>query len=205
MFLYAYTSTVLWFEQMNIVDAAIEDDVARTSLFAWRDAAVNLLTIVVQIFFTGRIIALIGVGLTLAVLPVISVAGFATLGMAPVLPVVITFAVVRRAANFAVSRPAREVLYTPLGRDEKYKAKSLIDTFVYRGSDAIGAWSFDLLLTRVASLSGVAFIAVPFAAVWAVIGVALGRRQRALVGAAEPAARSASSSSDGGRQTRRRR
>ncbi len=180
MFLYTVMSTFLWFIQQNIVAGAIDDGETRTALFARMDLAVNVLTIVVQVFFTGRIIRVLGVGLTLALLPLVSFIGFGTLGLYPTLAVVVTFQVLRRASNFALARPAREVLYTPLGRDEKYKAKSFIDTFVYRGGDAVGAAAFGALTKTVTGLAGIAFIAVPLAAAWAVVGLALGRRQAKL-------------------------
>lgn len=86
----------------------------------------------------------------------------------------------RRASNFAVSRPAREVLFTVLRREDKYKAKSFIDTFVYRVGDQVGAWSYPLLTWLGLGLTGISFVAVPIAASWCALSLWLGRRQAAL-------------------------
>ncbi|MDH3283637.1 MAG: MFS transporter [Acidobacteriota bacterium] len=180
IFLFTITSTFLYFEQANIVDAAITDRTARTSFFAWVDVAVNVLTLAVQLFLTGRIMRWLGVPLTLAVLPALTIAGFSALALAPTLVVVAAFSILRRGMNYAVARPAREVLYTVVGREEKYKAKNFIDTFVYRGGDALAAFAFKALNDLVTGLAGVALIAVPIAAVWGAVGLFLGRRQRAL-------------------------
>ncbi|MBA2243030.1 MAG: MFS transporter, partial [Chthoniobacterales bacterium] len=90
------------------------------------------------------------------------------------------FQVSRRAANFALSRPAREVLFTVLRREDKYKAKSFIDTFVYRAGDQIGAWSYPLLTWIGLGLTGISFVAAPLAAGWCVLSLWLGRKQNAL-------------------------
>ena len=100
----------------------------------------TLLTILMQGLLTGQLLKGLGVGLTLAVPPVISVAGFAALGFLPTMGVFVVFQTLRRVANFALLRPAREVLFTVLSREDKYKAKSFPDTFIYRAGDQIGAW-----------------------------------------------------------------
>jgi ATP:ADP antiporter, AAA family len=180
MFLYTFTSTILYFHQAQIVDAAFTDRAARTALFARIDLWVNGLTLLIQFFLTGRIMTAFGVGITLTLLPLLTTAGFGVLGVAPVLGVLVVFQVARRVTNFALSRPAREVLYTVVGRDEKYKAKSFIDTFVYRGGDAVGAAAFGLMTGLALTASGMAFVAVPISAVWAGVALWLGRRQRKL-------------------------
>jgi AAA family ATP:ADP antiporter len=126
--------------------------------------------------------ARVGVGLTLAALPLISVLGFAGLGLVPVLGAVVVFTVARRVTNFAFSRPAREALFVPLSRGEKYKAKNLIDTLVYRIGDQLGAWTNGVLIWLGFGVAGLAFSAVPLAAVWLVLSLWLGRRYRSLVG-----------------------
>jgi AAA family ATP:ADP antiporter len=136
MLLYTIGSTFLYFLQAQIVDATIEGRAAQTAYFANVDIWVNGLTLVLQLFLTGRLMARVGVGLTLAALPLISVLGFAGLGLVPVLGAVVVFTVARRVTNFAFSRPAREALFVPLSRGEKYKAKNLIDTLVYRIGDS---------------------------------------------------------------------
>jgi len=182
MLLFTIAATFLYFQQADIIDRTYDDRALRTALFAKIDLIVNVLTIVTQLFLTGRIIKALGVAFTLGLLPLLCVAGFATLGLAPTLAVIITFQVLRRAANYAVARPTREVLYTVVSREDKYKAKALIDTFVYRGGDQIGAWSWSLMGALGLSIAGVAFAAVPVSAVWLIVAVWLGRKQEIMAG-----------------------
>ncbi len=178
MFLFTLGSTVLYFQQAEIVGGAYADSAARTAVFGRIDLAVNVLTIVTQAFLTGRILRWLGVGLTLALVPAISVVGFAWLGASPVLWVVVGFMVLRRAGEYAVARPTREVLYTVLTREDKYKAKNFIDTFVYRLGDQVSAWSYRGLMALGFSLSAIAMVAVPLAGVWLLVAIGLGRAQR---------------------------
>jgi AAA family ATP:ADP antiporter len=182
MLLYTIGSTFLYFLQAQIVDATIDGRAAQTAYFASVDIWVNSLTLVFQVFVTGRLMARLGVGLTLAALPLISIVGFAGLGAVPVLASVVVFTVARRVTNFAFSRPSREALYVPLDRETKYKAKNLIDTFVYRAGDQVGAWANGALIWMGLGAAGIAFAAVPLAAVWLVLALWLGRRYRELQG-----------------------
>ncbi|HEX8072837.1 MAG TPA: hypothetical protein VF546_23025 [Pyrinomonadaceae bacterium] len=184
MLLYALTSTLLYFQQVNIAATSFTDRAARTAFFAQIDLAVNVLTIIVQIFLTGRLLTRLGVGVTLALLPALSFAGFAAVGLTPTLALLVVFLTVRRAGNFAVARPAREVLFTVVSREDKYKAKSFIDTFIYRAGDQIGAWSFPALGWLGLSLAGISFVAAPLAAVWLAVSLWLGRQQVARTRAA---------------------
>lgn len=187
MLLYTITATFLYFQQADIISRAFTNPGVRTAFFAKIDLAVNILTIATQVFLTGRIIRLLGVGLTLTLLPAVCILGFSTLGLLPALAVLVAFQVLRRAGNYAVARPTREVLYTVVSREDKYKAKSFIDTFVYRGGDQIGAWSYAAMGWLGLSLVGTAFVAAPLAAVWLLIGFWLGRRQEAMArGEMEP-------------------
>lgn len=180
MLLYAITSTLLYFQQAAVVSTAFTDRAARTAFFAQIDLLVNVLTILVQMFLTGRLLKWLGVGVTLAVLPALSVIGFAGMGMVPVLSVLVVFLVLRRAGNFALARPAREVLFTVVSREDKYKAKSFIDTFIYRAGDQIGAWSTPALSWLGLGLAGISFVAAPLAALWLFISLWLGRKQVAM-------------------------
>ncbi|HEV2097168.1 MAG TPA: hypothetical protein VGQ82_11790 [Chthoniobacterales bacterium] len=117
-----------------------------------------------QIFLTGRLLKWLGVGITLAFLPVISMIGFLAMEFSPALGLLAAFQTLRRAGNFAVTRLAREVLFTVLRREDKYKAKSFIDTFVYRAGDQIGAWSYPLLTWLGLDMTGISFVAAPLAA-----------------------------------------
>jgi AAA family ATP:ADP antiporter len=177
MLLYAITSTLLYFQQANIAAQAFTDRGARTAFFAQIDLLVNVLTIFVQAFLTGRLLKWLGVGITLAILPALSVIGFTGMGFVPTLSLLVIFLVLRRAGNFAIARPAREVLFTVVSREDKYKAKSFIDTFIYRAGDQIGAWSTPALGWLGLGMAGVSFVAAPLAAVWLLISLWLGRKQ----------------------------
>jgi len=182
MLLYTVTSTFLYFEQAEIVSEVFADRAARTVFFARLDLAVNILTIVTQIFLTGRIVRFIGIAMSLAWLPLISVIGFFGLGLAPTLGVIAAFQIIRRASNYAVTRPCREMLYTVLPRETKYKAKNFIDTFVYRAGDQVGAWSYAAMGWLGLGMTGIAFAAIPLAGAWLGIGLWLGRKQLRLRG-----------------------
>ena len=187
MLLHAITSTLVYFQQADITAHQFHDRAARTAFFAWVDLSVNALTIGIQIFLTGRLLKWLGVGMTLALLPVISLIGFLWMGITPVLSLLVVFQTLRRAGNYAVSRPAREVLFTVLRREDKYKAKSFMDTFVYRAGDQIGAWSYPVLKWFGLGLTGISFVAAPLAAIWCVLSLWLGRKQRAFAHAKERA------------------
>jgi AAA family ATP:ADP antiporter len=169
--------TFLYFQQANIVAAASDDPAVRTRIFATIDLVIGILTIVVQFFATGRLIGRFGVGRAAAFLPLVFVVGFLVLAWMPVLGVVIAFQALQRTANFALSNPAREVLFTVVRRDEKYKAKNVIDIVVFRGSDAVGGWAFALLRGVGLELSAISLATVPLAAGWLVLALALGRAQ----------------------------
>jgi AAA family ATP:ADP antiporter len=175
--LYTTLSTFLYFEQARIVRDAFSESGQRTAVFAWMDLSVNVLTIATQVFATGRLVAWLGVAATLALVPALVAAGFLLLGTWPTLAVLIGFQVVRRAGNYAVARPAREMLFTVVGREDKYKAKNFIDTVVYRGGDALSGWVYTGLSALGFGLSAIAYMAVPAAVLWGVTGWVLGRAQ----------------------------
>ncbi len=177
MLFFTVTSTFLYLQQAAIVkEAFATDSGARTRLFANIDLAVNILTATLQLFVTGRILKWFGVGFGLAFLPVISVIGFGVLAAAPVLAVLVVVQVIRRAGNFAIQRPAREVAYTVLPRTEKYKAKNFNDTFVYRVGDQVGAWSYTAMAWLGLGLSGLALTMIPLSVAWTFLALWLGRR-----------------------------
>jgi len=178
--LYTALATFLYLAQAQIAADFFDDPAARTALFAWIDFSVNVLTIGIQAVLTGRIIHWAGLPLTLALIPILITVGFACLGLAPIVPVLFAFQVFRRAGEYAIARPAREVLFTVVDVETKYKAKNFIDTVVYRGGDAVSSWLYAGLMALGLSLSGIAFIGVPIALLWAAIGFGLGRRQETL-------------------------
>jgi AAA family ATP:ADP antiporter len=177
MLLFTSTSTFLYFEQATIIAGSFGDPAERTRLFALIDLAVGLLTLLTQLFATGRLIRRLGVAGALVAAPLLTAAGFAALAMAPTLALVIAFQALRRAGNFALSQPAREVLFTVIGREAKYKSKNFIDTAVYRGGDALSGWTFAGLRGLGLDLASMALIAVPLALVWCATGLYLGRRE----------------------------
>jgi AAA family ATP:ADP antiporter len=174
LLLFTVTSTFLYFQQATIARDYFPDRASRTAFFAQVDLLVNVLTLAVQIFLTSRILRRFGVALTLGILPLLSVLGFAALAAAPVVAVVVAFQVLRRAANFALARPTRELLFTVLPREDKYKAKSFIDTVVYRTGDQLGSWSYVGLSALGLGVGGVAAVAVPLSALWLAVSLWLG-------------------------------
>jgi ATP:ADP antiporter, AAA family len=177
MFFYASTSTFLYFQQIGIAEHAFSDSSVRTAFFAEIDLIVNVLTILAQLFLAARLLQWLGVGVTLAILPALSLIGFAAMGAAPTLSLLVVFLVLRRAANFAIARPARETLFTVISKEDKYKAKNLIDTFVYRTADQVAAWSSPITGWLGLGLVGVSVIAAPIAAIWFFVSLWLGRKQ----------------------------
>jgi AAA family ATP:ADP antiporter len=180
LLLYAVTTTFLYFQQAAVVSQSFQSRAAQTAFFASVDLGVNVLTLAVQLFLTGRILKRFGVGITLSLLPVFSVVGFGALALIPTLSSVVAFQTIRRAGNFAIARPTREVLFTVLPREDRYKAKSFIDTVVYRLGDQVGAWSFALLSFLGLGLAEVSIVAAVISALWLANGWWLGRRQDVL-------------------------
>lgn len=178
--LFTIGSTFLYFEQSSIVGATFTDRATRTAVLARVELLVQVLTVLTQIFLTGRIIRWFGLVSALAFLPVVSMLGFGALASVPVFGALAAFVVLRRAGNFALTNPGMEVLFTVVPREDKYKAKSFIETFVYRGGDQIGAWTFAGLTALGLGLSAISWVAVPMSAVWLALGVWLSRRQSEL-------------------------
>jgi AAA family ATP:ADP antiporter len=190
LFVLAYTvlGTLLYFLQVSLVAAEISDSATRTRLFASVDLAVNTLTLLLQFFVTGRLLSRIGAVGMLVALPVVSLLGFAALGLWTVLPVLVVVGVLRRAGEFAISKPTRETLFTVVDHDDKYQAKNVIDTVIHRGGDAASSWFAAGLKAAGLGLGGMAWVGVPIALVWGVIAWLLGREheRRRLASAHSP-------------------
>jgi len=178
--LFAVTSTFLYFQQADIARENFADRGARTAFFARVDLWVNILTLGAQLFLTARMLRWFGVAVTLAALPLISIIGFGTLAIAPTIAVLVAFQVSRRAGNFAFARPTREVLFTVVPREDKYKAKSFIDTVVYRLGDQAGAWTYAGLGLLGLGMTGIAVVAMPISLAWLINALWLGRKQSSL-------------------------
>ncbi len=175
--LLSFCATTLYLEQIHIVAAGVKGAGAQTRIFASVDLAVNVLTLATQIFATAHLLKRFGTGLVAAALPAVYVVAFLAVFLAPTLLVVLIAQVAQRWTHFAVATPARQVFYTVLKREEKYKAKNLIDVVVYRGSDALYSWVFDSLQALGLKLGGIALVAAPVGAVWVALSAALGRAQ----------------------------
>jgi ATP:ADP antiporter, AAA family len=181
--LFGITATFLYFQQAAIVAQNFADRGAQTAFFATIDLLVNCLTLAVELFLTGRILRYFGVGRALAFLPVLTLFGFATLAFVPALGALVAFQVLRRSTDYAIARPAREVLYTVVPREDRYKAKNFIDTVVYRGGDQVGAWSYALLAALGLGATEVAITAAVLSIVWLINGLWLGRKQESMAAA----------------------
>jgi AAA family ATP:ADP antiporter len=177
LFLFGYTllSTLLYFQQTELVPAAIADSAERTRLFALVDVAVNVLALLLQLFAFGAMIERLGTTFTLAALPAVAIVGFAALALSPVLSTLVVFGVLRRAGEYAISKPARETLFNALPPEQKYKAKNVIDTLVHRTGDTASSWIFAGLKSQGLSLTAMSWIAVPISAMWLGVAVFLGR------------------------------
>ncbi|MGD0333469.1 MAG: MFS transporter [Xanthobacteraceae bacterium] len=175
--LLSFCATIVYFEQAHIISATVHGAGAQTRIFASIDLAVGLLSLATQIFATGQVLKRFGTGAAAGALPGVYVIGFAALFLAPTLAVVVTLQVVQRWMNFAIANPARQVFFTVLAREEKYKAKNLIDVVIYRGSDALYGWVFDSLQALGLKLGAIALVMLPVAAGWLILSATLGRTQ----------------------------
>ena len=178
--LLASVTTFLYFEQAALVEAHFPDPKDQTRVFGIIDTVVQTLAIVSQLFITGRVARSLGVGVLLVAVPLVVAAGFLWLAFAPVFAVLAVVMVVRRAGEYAFVRPGREMLYTVVAPEAKYKAKNFNDTVVYRGADAVSGW-VKAGIDMVAQQPAVAMvIGSGIALVWAANGAWLARAQRRL-------------------------
>ena len=176
--IYVLLYTVLfgfaYLELARLVAATYHESAQRTALFARVDLAVNVLTLLGQLFLVARLVEKLGVGVALALLPALGLAGFAAIALIPVLAMLIVFQILRRAADYAIARPAREMLFTVLTREAKYKSKNFIDTVVFRGGDTASGWVYAALKGLGLSLAGLAAVAIPGTLLWLAVGLWLG-------------------------------
>lgn len=177
MLLHTATSTFLYFEQARIVEGNFADTETRTQFFAIVDLTVSAVTLGLQVLLTGPLLRRFGIGAALALLPVVAIAAFASIAVAPVPAVLAIAQGIKRAADYAIARPAREVLFTVVSRETKYKAKNAIETLVYRGGDMASGWISAGLAALGVGFAGVTVLALPLAGLWIVLSRWLGRRQ----------------------------
>jgi AAA family ATP:ADP antiporter len=178
--LMTFASTVLYFQQAHLIGNAMADRAARTSLFARMDLAVNGITIFTQGVVTAHVIRRIGLGWSLAIVPLLAFAGFLALGLFPTLAILITVQIAYRSMRYALAKPTREVLFTVVSREEKYKSKAFLDAAIYRGGDLTSGWVYAGLAAAGLAIGAIALVAVPMAGIWAITGLQLGRRQEQL-------------------------
>ncbi|MFJ7283663.1 NTP/NDP exchange transporter [Pseudomonas sp. NPDC099000] len=177
MLLHTSAATLLYFEQGRIVAGSYADVASRTQFFAVVDLIVSALTLIFQLLLTAPLIRLVGVGGALVALPLATIVAFTAMALTPVPATVALAQGLRRAVEFAIVRPAREVLWTVVSREEKYKAKNVIETLVYRGGDAASGWLSVGLTALGAGFGLVALMIVPFAGLWGWLCLWLARRQ----------------------------
>ncbi|MBN1238645.1 MAG: MFS transporter [Gammaproteobacteria bacterium] len=174
----AISNTLIYFTQANVILENTDTFSQRVGSFALFDMAAQIATLITQMFITTHLIRRLGVGWTLSILPLVTLAGFAVLAMWPLYGVMMMFAALHRATRYAVSRPARETLFSVVPTAEKYKAKPLIDVFLYRGGDVAGAAIDGAFRAVGLGLVGVAAATVPLAGVWLALCLGLGRAQK---------------------------
>lgn len=172
--LYTMISTFVYFEQRALLE--VYDRETRTQILGSIDWMANVLTFGLAFFATGRLVKKLGVGATLALMPLLVVAGLLVLAFAPIITVLMALQVFRRAGNYAVTRPAREMLFTQVDKETRFKAKPVVDIVVYRGGDTITAWFFTGLTQGLGlGLAAVALVGAVIAAIWAGVGLYLGK------------------------------
>jgi AAA family ATP:ADP antiporter len=173
----AMVATFLYFTRLEMVAGLGDDLDLRTTWFARIDLFTQIATLVLQLIVTGHLMKRLGVPITLALLPIMVAFGMVGLVVVGTLTALIIFEAAFRAVQRAIMRPARETLFTVVSREDKYKSKAFIDTFVYRGGDVVGAWTEGLLGRLGMGLAGLASLTVPLAVLWGSLGVWLGRAQ----------------------------
>jgi AAA family ATP:ADP antiporter len=177
IFLMTFASTVLYFHQGTLIREVIPEREERYAFLGWLDILTNTLTIILQAFVAARILKWFRVGVALALVPGLALLGYLGLGAFPTLAILSVFMVLYRAGRYSIARPAREVLFTVVDREERYKSKAFIDAAVYRGGDLVNGWAITGLELIGLGVAGIAFVAVPIMGVWLMLGLALGRAQ----------------------------
>ncbi len=176
--LMAIANTLIYFTQANVILDNTDTFSQRVAGFAWFDMLAQIATLLTQMFVTTQVIRRVGVGWTLTILPLVTMAGFAILSIWTLYGVMAVFQAVHRAARYAVSRPARETLFSVVSPAEKYKAKPIVDVFLYRGGDVAGAGVMGVFAALGMTLAGIAAATVPVAGAWGALCIALGRAQQ---------------------------
>ncbi|NND46701.1 MAG: MFS transporter [Woeseiaceae bacterium] len=168
--------TALYMFAAQLVEQEIASSNERTQFFSNINVATNTLSLIGQMFIVRHVVARFGIGVSLSLLPIVSVAGFILLAMDPVLGVVAVLTVARRALGFGFTKPTTDMLYSVVTPEEKYKTKNFIDTAVYRGGDVVGTWTVKFMSAL--GITGISLVMLPFAVLWAIVALWLGRDYR---------------------------
>lgn len=174
-----FSSTIFYFAQSDLIYEAITDRGERRALLARMDLWVNGLTLFFELYLTARLVRWLGLGVCLALVPFTVVFGFVALGFMPTLMTLIVVQVAYRALRYGLSKPVREVLFTVVSREEKYKSKAFIDAAVYRGGDLVSGWIYAGLAALGLTIGSIALLSAPVAVVWGVIALRVGREGEA--------------------------
>jgi AAA family ATP:ADP antiporter len=173
--LYTAIQAFIYFETTELL-RIYEEREQRTTILALRDAVANILTFGLGLFVTGRLVKRLGMPRTLALLPAFCALGFLILAMAPVLSVLLAVDIARRAGEYGITRPAREMLFTSVDRETRFKTKPVVDVVVYRGGDAWWGGIFAALSEGVGlGFAAMSLIGSGFAAAWVASALYLGR------------------------------
>jgi len=163
----------------DLVGDAFAGTDERTRIFALLDAATNTLSLIGQLLIVKHVVQRFGIGVTLSLLPILSLLGFLLLAVNPAFAVVAILQAARRALGFGLHKPTSDMLYSVVSSEEKYKAKNFIDTALYRGGDLLGTWTVKFMLTFGGfGIAGVSVVMLPFAVIWAVVALWIGRDYR---------------------------
>jgi AAA family ATP:ADP antiporter len=173
LLLYTMMSSFVYFELKNVL--AEYDRATRAQYWGMMDLAVNTLSILAAVFLTSRLATRFGLAVTLALVPVLLVIGWLAVAIVPALAILIGLQILRRAGNYAITRPGREMLFTRVPTATRFKTKPVIDIVVYRGGDVLAGWTYTALAQGIGlGLGAIAMVAAVLALLWTLVAVFLG-------------------------------
>lgn len=170
--------TFLYIFTAQLVDQSIPDPDRQTQFFSIVNAATLAVSLLGQLFFVRHVVGRFGIGVSLALMPIVSVAGFAILAINPTLAGLAILTIARRGLGFGFTKPTTDMLYSVVSAEDKYKSKNFVDTAIYRAGDVVGAWAIRGLIMLGLGISAISWIMVPFTAAWSMIALWLGRDYR---------------------------
>ena len=179
VFLLTWVSTFLYLEQQALVDKLVPDTDQQTQLFGWIDFSVQSVALVIQMVFLGKLTRRFSLTALIVIVPILMVAGYMWLATNPVLWAIVGTMIVRRVGEYSIMRPSREMLFTSVPREMKYKAKNIIDTLIYRAGDAVSASAHAGLVAAGVATSGIFWIAAGISGLWGWSAYSAARRHEA--------------------------